>query len=225
MTSEAYCKSVEEKEQLRKSLVSSIAIHENYSSLVPLKKPASKLIFEPAILVDYTYPIRQEVAGKISRINRVLNKQGKILMIRSAWHSEAEQVSIRQDRLCTLKTEFPNQSTDELEELAARFYSPKEESMDKTGGAIEALICDGKTNQVLDFGNNIGSKIALSDYCYPYHPDISSIGKTNRKLLIDVFDYEGFTLDHRKYWHFDYGNVNWAIQMEKKTAKYGVSKA
>ena len=76
----------------------------------------------------------------------------------------------------------------------------------------------------MDFGTNDGLKIDLNDKCYPYHPFISPLAKRNRKLLISLFENEDFVCDLKEYWHFDYGNVSWAIEKEKKYAFYGIIK-
>lgn len=95
--------------------------------------------------------------------------------------------------------------------------------MHATGGAVDALILDLEGGSVMDFGTNEGLKIDLSDKCYPYHPDINPIAKENRKLLIHLFEREGFVVDVKEYWHFDYGNVMWAIHNSKDNAIFGVA--
>jgi D-alanyl-D-alanine dipeptidase len=48
--------------------------------------------------------------------------------------------------------------------------------------------------------------------------------RKNRELLINLFDKEGFVVDPKEYWHFDYRNVIWAIEKGEKYAKYGIIK-
>ena len=76
----------------------------------------------------------------------------------------------------------------------------------------------------MDFGTNDGLNIDLTDKCYPYHPFISPLAKKNRKLLIRLFENEDFVCDLKEYWHFDYGNVSWAIEKGEKYAIYGIIK-
>ncbi|HED36651.1 MAG TPA: D-alanyl-D-alanine dipeptidase, partial [Ignavibacteria bacterium] len=60
--------------------------------------------------------------------------------------------------------------------------------------------------------------------CYPLHPDITSQAKKNRKLLMGLFEEEDMIYDPKEYWHFDYGDVIWAIEKGEKYAKYGIIK-
>ena len=75
------------------------------------------------------------------------------------------------------------------------------------------------------FGTNDGYSINLNDKCYPYHPYITPEAKRNRKLLIGLFEEEDFVVDLKEYWHFDYGNVAWAIEKEEEHAIYGIIEA
>jgi D-alanyl-D-alanine dipeptidase len=60
--------------------------------------------------------------------------------------------------------------------------------------------------------------------CFPLHPGISSEAKKNRKILMDLFENEDFVCDLTEYWHFDYGNVVWALEKGRASAIYGVVK-
>ena len=109
--------------------------------------------------------------------------------------------------------------------MVSQYIAPFNKSMHSTGGAVDALIYDSSKDCVMDFGTNDGMKIELSERCYPHYPDISEEAKNNRKLLISLFEEEGFVCDAQEYWHFDFGNVNWAIGKSKKCAFYSVIKA
>ena len=94
--------------------------------------------------------------------------------------------------------------------------------MHATGGAVDALIYDLKKDRVMNFGTNDGLKIELSDKCYPLHPHIPVEAKENRKLLIGLFEKEDFAVDLKEYWHFDYGNLSWAIEKEEESSMYDI---
>ena len=94
--------------------------------------------------------------------------------------------------------------------------------MHATGGAVDALIYDSENDCVMDFGTNHGFKLDLNRKCYPLHPGISSEAKKNRKILMDLFEHEDFVCDLTEYWHFDYGNVVWALEKGRASSIYGV---
>ena len=94
--------------------------------------------------------------------------------------------------------------------------------MHSTGGAVDALIYDMENNCVMDFGTNNGFKIDLNRKCYPLHPGISPEARENRKMLMELFGNEGFVCDLTEYWHFDYGNVMWALDQGRDQSIFGI---
>lgn len=222
MTTEEYCRGVEEKERLRKHLASTQSVRDDQSPLISLKDSGFKLIFEPSIKDDCDYRVREAVYGKIGRISQRLDKQGHMLIIRSVWRSFEHQRLLWDEKFAAMQEEHPDRHADDITEIVSLFIAPPEESMHATGGAVDALIYDVKNERVMDFGNNEGLKLELDETCYPYHPEISPEVRRNRQLLIQLFEDEDFVVDILEYWHFDYGNASWATEKGKEYARYGV---
>jgi len=225
MTAKEYCELVERLDRFQKQLISTITIKEDNSPLISLKESNFNLIFEPSFYKDYKYMVREAVFEKIGRISKILDKEDKRLIIRSVWRSFAHQELLRDRRVKIIKKEHPNKSLKEIIKIVSYFIASEEESMHSTGGAVDALIYDLKKDCVMDFGNNDGLNLELNKTCYPFHPDITPEAKKNRELLISLFDKEDFVVDPKEYWHFDYGNVIWAIEKGEKYAKYDIIKA
>jgi len=224
MTAKEYCELVERLDRFQKQLIPTIIIKEDNSPLISLKESGFNLMFEPSVKKDYKYLTRKAVYEKIGRISKILDKEDKRLIIRSVWRSFAHQKLLRDRRVKIIQKEHPNKSLEEISNMVSYFIAPEEESMHSTGGAVDALIYDLKEDCVMDFGNNDGLHLELNETCYPLHPDITPQAKNNRELLIGLFEKEEFVVDPKEYWHFDYGNVIWAIEREKKYAKYGIIK-
>ena len=224
MTAKEYCELVERLDRFQKQLISTIIIKDDNSRLVSLKKSNFNLIFEPSVKKDYKYLVREAVYENIGRISKTLDKEDKKLIIRSVWRSFEHQKILRNRRVKIIKKEHPDKSLKEINKIVSYFIASEEESMHSTGGAVDALIYDLKKNCVMDFGNNDGLKLELNKTCYPFHPDITPQVRKNRELLISLFDKEDFVVDPKEYWHFDYGNVIWAIEKGEKNAKYGIIK-
>ncbi len=167
---------------------------------------------------------REVVSEKIGRISRLLDKVDKRLIIRSVWRSFDHQKLLWKDKVASLKKEFPEKQSEEITEFVSYFIAPPNKSLHSTGGSVDALIYDLKTDRIMDFGTNNGYNIELSDKCYPYHPHIPQQAKENRKLLISLFEEEDFVVDIKEYWHFDYGNAAWALEKRKEHAIYDVIK-
>jgi len=224
MTAKEYCKLVDRLDRFQKQLIPTITIKDDHSPLISLKESNFNLVFEPSFFKGYKYNVRAAVFGKIGRISKILDKQNKKLIIRSVWRGFAHQKLLRERKTKIIKKENPNKSLEEICKIVSYFIAPEAESMHATGGAVDALIYDLEKDCVMDFGNNDGLHLELNETCYPFHPDITPQVRVNRELLINLFDKEGFVVDPKEYWHFDYGNVIWAIEKGEKQAKYGIIK-
>ncbi len=187
-----------------------------------LKDTEFNLIYEPSIKKDYRYLVREPIFEKIEKISRFLNKEDKRLIIRSVWRSFDHQRMLWEASVESKKKKYPHMRMDEIHKIVSYFIAPEKESTHATGGAVDALIYDLKTDRVMDFGTNNGLKIDLNKKCYPHHPEISNEAKKNRTLLIDLFEAEDFVVDLKEYWHFDYGNAGWALEKEMDYAQYGI---
>jgi D-alanyl-D-alanine dipeptidase len=220
-----YCEKVEQKYRRHIQQLPTISIKEDHSPLISLNKSGFNLIYEPSIENNFKYMVREAVFDKIGRISKRLDKEDKTLIIRSAWRSFEHQRRLWEKRVDALQKEYPKKQIEEIEELVSYFIAPPSKSMHSTGGAVDALIYDLKNDCVMRFGTNDGLKINLNDKCYPYHPYIIPEAKNNRKLLIGLFEEEGFVVDIKEYWHFDYGNAAWAIEKGKEHARYGIIEA
>ena len=224
MNTQQYCRGVEQEERHRDELLSTVTVQDDQSPLVALKDAGFHLIFEPSMMEGYEYRVREAVCEKIGRISQRLEEQDKVLIIRSVWRSFDHQRRLWATKAAVMRLEHPDRHEDEIMETVSHFIALPEESMHATGGAVDALISDLKTDRVLDFGNNEGVHLELNETCYPLHPEISDEARQNRKLLMGLFDEEDFVVDVVEYWHFDHGNVNWAAGKGKKIARYGVIK-
>ena len=222
MTAKEYCDAVERQDSLHKQLEPVFPIKENNEPLISLLDSGFNLIFEPSVMKDYQYLVRESLVEKIGRISQSLDKEDKTLIIRSAWRSFEHQGLLWNNKLQFLQKDHPEKTLQELKRLVARFIAPAQKSTHTTGGAVDALIYDRKTESVLDFCTNKGHDIDLTELCYPHHPDISTKASKNRRLLMSLFEKEGFMCDLKEYWHFDYGNVGWAIEKGRLHAVYGV---
>jgi predicted amino acid racemase/D-alanyl-D-alanine dipeptidase len=222
LNAQEYCESVEKKYRKYRQLLPTIKIIDNHSPLISLKKSEFNLIFEPSVQKNYQYLVREAVFEKIGRISKILDKQDKRLIIRSAWRSFAHQKLLWEEKVDYMQKEYPKIELEEIKENVSYFIAPPTKSLHATGGAVDALIYDLKNDCVMDFGTNDGLNIDLNDKCYPYHPFIPSQAKKNRELLINLFEDEDFAVDLKEYWHFDYGNVSWAIEKGEEHSIYDI---
>ena len=87
-----------------------------------------------------------------------------------------------------------------------------------TGGAVDLQIYDTKRDAFLDFGSN------QYDYstkkCYVFEKNINVKQKENRMLLRKVMTESGFAPFDGEWWHFSYGDREWAFYYKKIFAIY-----
>ena len=104
----------------------------------------------------------------------------------------------------------------EANEQVHHYIAVPEVSGHPTGGAIDLLIVDEKGN-TLDFGTDIHS---MEEASQVFSPDISIMAKESRKLLRKIMLDVGFAPYDGEWWHFSYGDREWAVYHKKQNAIY-----
>jgi len=85
-----------------------------------------------------------------------------------------------------------------------------------TGGAVDVqIVCDGTP---LDFGTEIWT---FSKDTMTFSPFVSEESQKNRMLLREIMTGVGFAPFNGEWWHFSYGDQEWAAYYGKKNAIYG----
>ncbi len=87
-----------------------------------------------------------------------------------------------------------------------------------TGGAIDMTVCNISTGEVVDMGSILDD---VDDGCaMTFCPEISDEAKKNRLLLYTAMVEAGFTNAPSEWWHYSYGDREWAIRTGQKHAVY-----
>ncbi|MDB3906219.1 D-alanyl-D-alanine carboxypeptidase family protein [Crocinitomicaceae bacterium] len=216
-----YCQGVKEDSILRIKRMYSMQIEDDNSPLSEISNKPYSCQWRSSSEVEEKLYVREIIVEKLNRINKLLMRQNKTLVILSGWRSYGQQKVFRQNQNDYLQSIYPNKTKIKIDTVISHFIAPESHSMHSTGGAVDALIYDNESNLVLDFGSNNGYSIDLNVECYSVHPGISIEAQKNRKLLFELFEDEGFVVDPKAFWHFDYGNVAWAVSKNQGTAVFG----
>lgn len=109
-------------------------------------------------------------------------------------------------------------SIEELTELTHTMVAIPELAGHPTGGAVDITISTISGTDI-----DMGTKIA--DYSVPskiktFDNTLSEEQKYNRKLLHDLMVEEGFAPYYGEWWHFSYGDREWAWFYQKLEALY-----
>jgi len=113
-----------------------------------------------------------------------------------------------------LGTKYTDES--ELLEAVHRLVAVPEVSGHPTGGAIDLQIVDLDGNSI-DFGTKIWEFVNDS---YTFSPFVSKRAWQNRQLLRGVMISSGFAPFDGEWWHFSYGDREWACYYGKRNAIY-----
>ncbi len=216
-----YCLAVKDESLLREKRMFKMPVKDDNSSLVRLNETDAQFVYEPSFFEGYEFLVREEVAAKLHRINDTLLSQEMALYIRSGWRSHEHQRQLRENRRELLVRQHPEKTEAQINAIISHFVASEKQSMHSTGGAVDVLIYDHHTKKILDFGVNDGESIELGVECYPFHPNISKEARMNRELLLLLFEREDFVVSLKEFWHFDYGNVAWAVGKNREFAIYG----
>ena len=170
MNAKEYCDLIEAQDVENIKLRKNFLVKDNGSPLVSLKKVGLDIVYEPSVYKGYRYMVREELVEKITRISQALNQQNRSLVIRSAWRSFGHQKMLWDATVKLMKRRHPQKKLAKIHEIVANYVLPEKKSTHSTGGAIDALIYDKKSDRIVDFGTNEGYDIRLGRKCYPHHP-------------------------------------------------------
>lgn len=105
--------------------------------------------------------------------------------------------------------------------VAVPSKEPETVSAHLTGGAIDLTIAD-IYGHYLPMGGNFDE---TEEHSYTnYYEDADKqniIARDNRRLLVSTMENAGFSNYPSEWWHFDYGNKNWAKRKGKQCEIYG----
>jgi D-alanyl-D-alanine dipeptidase len=165
-----------------------------------------------------TMYVRKSLAEKLARVNKKLSSRGYRLEVVYGYRHPEVQRRYFEGRRNALKTEYPDMDESALDRMTHGFVAIPDVAGHPAGAAVDLTIIDRDGKDI-----NMGMKIA--DYSDPDHiltdaPDITTEQAENRRLLHDLMVKEGFAPFYGEWWHFSYGDREWAAFYNKK-ALYG----
>lgn len=162
---------------------------------------------------------RRSVFNKLSRIQQKLETKGFGLKVFQAWRSPEEQAEMRAAQIEKTIREYPHVGDrSRIEELASRYVAPMEFAPHCTGGAIDLALYHLESGEQLDFGT------AYTSFCeesYTEHPSVTGKPRGNRLFLKEILEEEEFFNIPTEWWHYSFGNSEWAVYGRKRQAIYG----
>lgn len=196
---------------------------ENNERLVDVRtySPSIAAQYNKQDMLPYTGEIilvRETVAKKLAAVNDALRTQGLGLRIVYGYRHPEVQKDYFSNRKAELRRE--NSTLDEslLDRLTHNFVAVPDVAGHPTGGAVDLTLIDDEGVEI-----DMGTRIA--DYSDPEaiktFAAMNEMQMSNRKLLHDMMVAQGFAPFYGEWWHFSWGDREWAAFYGKKEALYG----
>jgi len=189
--------------------------------LIPLE---DELVFgryqESRNMLEYGehIPVRKTVYEKLIKVAKELKKINNNYKIIVAYGFR--DIKIQKKYFEEILNEVKDKFDDEIEmyEYIHEKIAVPSVAGHPTGGAVDTAIYDVKQNKIIDFGTDILDY--STNKCYYEADDISEEARNNRKLLRTIMINEGFAPYDGEWWHFSYGDKEWAFYYKKEKALY-----
>lgn len=199
-----------------------IKVQDNNEPLVEITVPSVVCCYEKEDMLPILgnkFLVRSTVLEKIKQAAQSLKEKtsNKVRMrIVYAYRHPDIQKSYFEKQKEQIRKKFPNLSEEELVSKTHLFVASPDMAGHPTGGAIDVTL--ENSERPLD----MGSKIA--DFSDPkiktFAENLTNKQKENRMLLRTVFLEVGFAPFNGEWWHFSYGDKEWAFYYKKPYALY-----
>lgn len=162
--------------------------------------------------------VRNTVYEKLKKVSRKLKKYNENykLMVVFGFRDMRLQEKYFYEIYENVKDNFDNEL--EMYEYIHEKIAVPEVAGHPTGGAVDVAIYDESEKKIIDFGSKILDWDTIK--CYYYSEDISKEAIENRKLLRKLMLEEEFAPYDGEWWHFSYGDREWAFYYQKEEALY-----
>jgi len=166
------------------------------------------------ITIDYPILVRNSVAEKLARVANKLPKE-YMLQIDSGLRDIKTQKALWDNRYKEFKKKNPSLPEQQIYKMTSSIVGDpdKTTSTHVTGGAVDIALTNAK-----------GTEINLSEPFQKYYEEpqlksekISQQAQKLRMLLNKLMLEEEFAPNPNEYWHFSYGDRNWAKYYNKQT--------
>lgn len=201
-----------------------IPIVENHEPMVELSIPLFKVEYKKKDMIPVLGEkifVRKQVMEKLKTVQERLSdlNTNLQLFICYGYRTPAIQELYFNNALKKVDDLGKNLSEEERLELAHSMSAHIKSAGHTVGGAIDLTIWDNKNGVEVDMGSKIAE---FGDIAYTFYPHITEIQKQNRLLLKDLMTSQGFAPFLGEWWHFSFGDKEWAFYYKQPHALYDV---
>lgn len=161
--------------------------------------------------------VRDAVARKLARVNAKLGEKYN-LKVEFGYRHPSVQKQYFEVEKAKIQAENPGAPEKETDNLTHVLVAMPDVAGHPMGAAVDITIVDQRGDQL-----DMGSKIRDFDQVAKmgtFVDGISDVQMTNRMLLHDAMIAENFAPFYGEWWHFSYGDREWAAFYGKARALY-----
>lgn len=218
----------------------SVPIAENGEPILPGSLCPDRVVILPQYYLEGFEGALPEVYLREGAFRKLVSAAGYLptghrIVLLDGWRSTRLQRGLFFAYVERLRKKFPNAPDESLRDMASKFVAlpscdPASPSPHLTGGAVDCTIAD-EDGMLLDMGSGFDE---MSEHSATrWLEDRIEAGENlsgqelrirrNRRMLYTVMHRAGFTNYPEEWWHFDFGNQNWALLTKAANAFYGPS--
>lgn len=200
-------------------------IHENGERLVDLRTECPDIVFEIAEYLnadgehleefENAHFARETVARRVTIVQDSL-PTGFRLLVRCAYRTPEVQARQYTKGYRALMEQNPTWSAARLDAEIEKRIDPPDVGPHCAGGAVDVSIV-GEDGKQLDMGTGLD---VFNRKAYTHSEEITEAQKANRQILINAMLGAGFFDFPTEWWHWSYGEREWAHAYGEK-AIYG----
>ncbi len=204
-----------ERKILTAADLETVVVTDNGSPMVDLKPllPQVVVLYQKDDMEPYTGSqilVREELVSMLSEAYTLLQvaMPGCTFRIQYGYRHPDIQTTYFNRRYDFFLEKNPQLSSDKLIELTHTQVAYPLVAGHPTGGAIDITILDPYGEKI-----NMGTDIAdysVPDKCFTYSSSITEVQAVHRKVLHDLMLQVGFAPFYGEWWHFSYGDREWA---------------
>lgn len=158
--------------------------------------------------------VRDSIAKKLAKIESSLREKGYRLKIVYGYRHPSVQAKYFYNRRETLSLQHSELSTEQLDRYTHSFVAAPSVAGHPAGAAVDLTIIESD-------GSYIDMGTAIADYSdeekiKTFGDGLTEQQQRNRKLLHDLMVAENFAPFYGEWWHFSYGDREWAAFYNKK---------
>lgn len=201
-----------------------ISVGLNNEPLVEVRHYDASIVaqYEKKDMLPYTGSrifVRDTIAKKLARAQINLKRYGKfrLRIVYGYRHPKIQKKYFEQKR-AELKKLHPLLNNKELDSITHNFVAVPSVAGHPTGGAIDITVVNNAGKE-FDMGTGI-SDFTNAEKIKTFAKGLSTKQKNNRLLLHKILVRENFAPFYGEWWHFSYGDREWACFYGKTKSIY-----